>query len=451
MRDLDGRIALVTGGAKGVGKVIARTLAERGAHVIINCFHSYERAKETRAELEALGASVEVVRASVAREDQVDRMFGEIEQRHGRLDILVNNAAAGWLGAVEDIAQDHFAKALDANLLGSFWCARRAAPLMARRGGGTIVNVSSVGAGMAPDNYLVVGASKAAVEALTRHLAVAYAPLGIRVNTASCGLIGGEVAQLFPRAEEMQRVTVAATPLGRLASAEDLAGVVTFLTSDLSRWVTGQVVLADGGLSLGNAMLSAPNAAAPAAALALPAPASEAPAAAPAPEPEPEPGDDDPIAIVGMGMVVPGANTPDEYWRLLMEGGELFVDVPEDRWDGGAFFSADATAPDKTYQSRSGFITGFVPDPELAAEMDAEGGDDEFTTVWLRHALLQAMRGVHRRDGDRFSFAVGYTADGNQHLEEALVLSGATSRLAALAGDDPASAELLDAAGRVLG
>ena len=251
MRDLVGKVALVTGGGKGVGKVIARTLAERGAHVIVNCFHSYDRAKETCAELEALGASAEIMRASVAREDQVDRMFAEIEQLHGRLDILVNNAASGWLGPIEEITRERFSKALDANLLGSMWCAQRAAPLMARGGGGTIVNVSSVGAGMVPDNYLVVGTSKAAVEALTRHLAAAYAPLGIRVNTASCSLIEGEVAQLFPRADEMQRVTIEATPLGRLATAEDLAGVVTFLTSDLSRWMTGQVVLADGGLSLG--------------------------------------------------------------------------------------------------------------------------------------------------------------------------------------------------------
>jgi len=129
---------------------------------------------------------------------------------------------------------------------------------MARRGGGTIVNISSVGAGLVPDNYLVVGTSKAAVEALTRHLAAEFAPLGIRVNTASCSLIRGEVAELFPRAAEMQEVGIASTPLGRLATPEDLTGVVTFLTSDLSRWVTGQVVLADGGLSLANAMLSPP-------------------------------------------------------------------------------------------------------------------------------------------------------------------------------------------------
>jgi NAD(P)-dependent dehydrogenase (short-subunit alcohol dehydrogenase family) len=199
MRDLDGKIALVTGGGKGVGKVIARTLAERGAHVLINCFHSYERAKQTQAELVAGGAQVDVLRASVARKDQVDRMFDEIEQRFGHVDILVNNAASGWLGPVSQIGPEHFAKALDANLLGSFWCAMRAAPLMAARGGGQIVNISSNGAGMVPDNYLVVGTSKAAVEALSRHLAAQLAPMNIRVNTASCSLIAGEVAELFPR------------------------------------------------------------------------------------------------------------------------------------------------------------------------------------------------------------------------------------------------------------
>ena len=93
---------------------------------------------------------------------------------------------------------------------------------MAKRGGGTIVNVSSLGAGLVPDNYLVVGTSKAAVEALTRHLAIELAPLKIRVNTASCSLIEGDVAKLFPRADELEAVTVATTPLGRLATARDL-------------------------------------------------------------------------------------------------------------------------------------------------------------------------------------------------------------------------------------
>ena len=212
-QDLQGRIALVTGAGKGVGKVIAQQLAERGAHVLINCFHSYEQAKQTRAELEALGASVDVFRASVAKRDQVDRMFDEIEERFGYLDVLVNNAAYGWLGPVDELAEQHFTKAIGTNLLGSFWCARRAARLMAARGGGCIVNISSIGAGMVPGSYLAVGTSKAALEALTRYLAVEFAPLNVRVNTASGGLIDGDLANLFPRAEEMKAVTARSAPL----------------------------------------------------------------------------------------------------------------------------------------------------------------------------------------------------------------------------------------------
>lgn len=433
MRDLVGKVALVTGGGKGVGKEIARSLAERGADVIVNCFHSFAAANETKALLEReTGARIEVIRASVAKKEQVDRLFAEIEQRYGGIDILVNNAASGSLGAVSSIRPEHFAKALDTNLLGSFWCAVAAAPLMSRRGGGIIVNVSSIGAGLVPDNYLVVGTSKAAVEALTRHLAAEFAPMNIRVNTASCSLITGDVAKLFPRADELVQVALACTPLGRVATPEDMVGVVTFLTSDLSRWVTGQVVLADGGLSLANAMLSPPRKRLPIlpedVSLTVGAPV---PAAAPSTVTDGEQGLDDPIAVVGMGLAVPGANSPEEYWQLLMEGAELFVAAPADRWVSSAFCSPDKAAEDRAYQPRAGFITDFVPDPGLAAEIAA--GDfvgDEHTTVWLRHSLHQALGTVRHGAAERVTFAVGYTPDGSQHLEEAVVLAGMSRRLA---------------------
>jgi NAD(P)-dependent dehydrogenase (short-subunit alcohol dehydrogenase family)/3-oxoacyl-(acyl-carrier-protein) synthase len=443
-QDLQGRIALVTGAGKGVGKVIARQLVERGAHVLINCFHSYEQAKQTRAELEALGASVDLFRASVAKRDHVDRMFDEIDERFGYLDVLVNNAAYGWLGPVAELAEQHFTKAIDTNLLGSLWCARRAAPLMAARGGGCIVNISSIGAGMVPGNYLAVGTSKAALEALTRHLAVEFAPLNVRVNTASCGLIDGDLANLFPQAEEMKAVMARSAPLARLATAEDLAAVVDFLTSDQSRWVTGQVVLADGGLSLGHALMSAPRPigvgvdrasdqprSASSERLLDPPVVESTDVAITAASPGPDA--DDPIVVVGMGMVAPGANSPDEYWQLAMRGAELFVDVPSDRWKGDWFHDDDKATPDKTYQSKSGFITGFKPDPDLAEEIGRGTVTTDEATQWLRHALMQALRGVARRDTDRFTFCVGYTADGNQHLEEALVLSGITQRVHGLA------------------
>ena len=264
------------------------------------------------------------------------------------------------------------------------------------------------------------------MEALTRHLAAEFAPLNVRVNTASCSLIDGDVANLFPQADEMKAVTTQSTPLGRLATAEDLGGVVAFLTSDQSRWVTGQVVLADGGLGLGQAMLSAPPP--------VHAPVHDSSAVVestvvPVADTSAGPDVDDPVVVVGMGLVTPGANSPDEYWELATGGAELFVDVPADRWDGNWFHDDDKAAPDKTYQTKSGFITGFTPDPDLGAEIVRGAVSTDETTQWLRHALMQALRGVARRDADRFTFCVGFTADGNQHLEEALVLSGITERL----------------------
>ncbi|MFN6995705.1 MAG: SDR family oxidoreductase, partial [Aquincola tertiaricarbonis] len=425
-QDLAGKLVLVTGGAKNVGKAISRRFAERGAHVIVNFFHSLDASRQTVAELRAEGFSVEAMRASVAQKAQVDRMFDEIEARHGRLDILVNNAASGALLGLHEIAEEHFDRALDTNLKGAFWCARRASALMARSGGGAIVNVSSVGATLVPAHYLVVGTSKAALESLTRYLAVEFAPLNIRVNTASATLIDGAVADMFPDPEATRQSSIAATPLKRLATAQDMANLVLFLASDAARWVTGQVVVADGGLSLCSEALSPRR---------LPAvPAAAAPEAAA--QAGVEPPDSDDIAIVGMGLALPGASELDEFWKVLMEGTELFGNVPPDRWDYRSFHSPDPSAQDKSYQSRSVFIEGFRPAPALQAEIDAGTAPAELTTLWLRHALMRAMEGVHRRAGDRGSFLVGYTADGSQHLEEAMVLAATRQRLSAILDED---------------
>jgi NAD(P)-dependent dehydrogenase (short-subunit alcohol dehydrogenase family)/3-oxoacyl-(acyl-carrier-protein) synthase len=447
--DFSGKLVLVTGGAKNVGKTIARRFAERGAHVILNFFHSLDASRETAAELRRIGAQVDVIRASVAQENQVDRMFDEIEARFGRLDILVNNAASGALLGVDDIAEEHFDRAIDTNLKGAFWCSRRAARLMAGTGSGAIVNVSSVGATLVPANYLVVGTSKAALESLTRYLAVEFAPRRIRVNAASSTLIAGEVADMFPDPESTKRSSIAAAPLKRLATAEDLSDLVLFLASDSARWITGQVMVADGGLSLCSEGLSprrefsAPAASATTVAgAALPdtdeaseVPCKELPQVHGVSDATPavaEIAETDEIAIVGMGMALPGANDPETFWHARLERPELFGNVPPDRWDYRSFFSSDASAEDKSYQSRSVFMTGFQPLARLRAELDAGAAPRELTTIWLRHALMQALEGVTLRDSDRTSFLVGYTADGSQHLEEAMVLAGARARLKAV-------------------
>ncbi|MFF0204863.1 SDR family oxidoreductase [Streptomyces sp. NPDC005017] len=493
--EFTGRIALVTGGAGSVGRVIVERLARQGATVLLNCFHSYDAAKGLARTLTGQGLDVRVVRASVAKPEQVERMFAEIGEEHGRLDILVNNAAAGSFVPFEEITEELLDRTYATNVKGPLWCARYARPLLARatRRGGAIVNLSSLGSVTAPANYLPVGISKAALESLTRYLAAELAEDGIRVNAASCGLIDNPVGQMFPAFEDVSANTVAATPLARLGSPEDLAEVVVFLASERSGWVTGQTLLADGGLTLlRSAMSPSPSpvrqasaeetsaegrtaeetgpgtAAARATAPGTPAEgtetaetgattpvvvtADEAPETRAAADVAAGTGtgptadeaagtgagatadEDDPIAIVGMGLAVPGASSPDEFWRLLLEGRELFVEAPSDRWDIARFHDEDRGAPDKTYQRRSGFITSFEPHERLRAEGRATAGLDH-TTLWLRHSLHQALEGVHRAPDARFSFCVGYTPDGSQHLEEAFVLRSALDTLAE-DGDD---------------
>ena len=534
MFDLTGRNALVTGGGRGVGRAVARKLAEHGATVVINYFHSREQAHRTLDELRALGAEVHLVRASVARRDQVEQMFQQVRELVGGLDVLVNNAASGALVPREELEERHWSRAFATNLDGSRWCAELAAPLMRGRPG-SIVNLSSIGAGLVVGNYLPVGTSKAAVEALTRYLAVELAP-GTRVNTASCGLIDGEVADRFPRAAEMREVTAAATPLGRVATADDLANVVLFLASDASGWITGQTILADGGLSLASPLLTPPSEsrlgeALPSAADSGGGPelgtvdfggggaagsadpvdsagrsagsgagprysgdesvaastypvdsageipgsnpstvasggesaavstesvaasadigrcadggvaASAGPAGSGAESAETDGEHDDElsaqeqdglVAVVGMGVVVPGAGDPDEFWRLRT-GGQVTFSEPGDRWDLDCFYSPDPAAEDRTYSRKGGYIT---------APHRPHDPSEEFTAHWLRTALGQALQGVHRGADDRWSFVVGYTADGSQHLEEALVAAGLRRRMRTAGVEDLISAEL---------
>ena len=528
MFNLSGRTALVTGGGRGVGKAVAGKLAEHGATVVINYFHSREQALRTRDELRELGAEVHLVRASVARREQVERMFQQVGELVGGLDVLVNNAASGALAPRAELAERDWSRAFSTNLDGTRWCCELAAPLMAGRGG-SIVNLSSIGAGLVVGNYLPVGTSKAAVEALTRYLAVELAP-DIRVNAASCGLIDGEVADQFPRAAQMRELTAAATPLGRVATPDDLANVVLFLASDAAGWITGQTILADGGLSLASALLTpagpadgnaagqnagdqnaagrnsggqssadqnsvdqgsgeqnpaaqaivdgarrsgVPSAADPAGTGEIAAqvsgedgagddppgdfsgddfpggdfpggdfsgggfsggelpdsnlPDSNLPGGGPS---DGLPGDcsaeeqDRVVVVVGSGLVVPGAGDPEEFWQLRTSGQVAFSE-PGDRWDLDSFYSDDPNAADRTYSRRGGYITPpHRPD------------DEEYTTCWLRTALRQALDGVGRADADRWSFVVGYTADGSQHLEEALVAAGLRRRMPGAEVDD---------------
>ncbi|XRQ05547.1 SDR family oxidoreductase [Actinomadura welshii] len=455
MLDFTGKTVLITGGGRGVGRAAAHRFARLGATVVINCFHSLEQARETQAELRDMGAEAHVLRASVARQAQVERMFAELTDLVGGLDVLVNNAAAGALMHPDELRDEHWERAWETNVRGAMRCSRLAAPLMAARGGGAIVNVSSVGAGLVMGNYVSVGTSKAALESLTRYLAVQYAPMNIRVNTASGGFINeGRPAGQFPQGEEFAEVVLNATPLKRHARVDDLASIIVMLASDdATGWVTGQTLLADGGNSLASAILSPPPPEAPEAPAEEPA-ADHAPGAvldpAPGAVPEPAPGEvpndvpEDLIAVVGMGAVLPGAGSPGEFWRLRL-GGDAMLTEPRERWDVETVYSADLSAEDRSYARKSGFIHDFRPGPELAGDPRWSGEDPatEYTALWLRESLLQALDGVRRGEDDRVTCHFGHCADGSQHLEEALAAAGLArhfeARLAAEAGPERAA------------
>src|SRR6266566_529792 len=305
-------------------------------------------------------------------------MFAQIDQRHGQLDVLVNNAAAGTFAGWDELTEEHLDRAFATNVKGALWGARAARPLLARTGG-CIVNVSSIGASHAPANYLAVGISKAALEALTRYLAAEFAADGIRVNTASAALIDNDVGRAFPGAESVAARTRAAAPPSAARRPRPSAP----RTRD-PRGTAPRAQARETG------------------------------------QDRPGPLEHDPVVVVGAGIAVPGASSPEEFWQLLNHGADLFVDAPADRWSAAGFHDPDPRAADKSYQTRSGFITSFRPHPRLAGEPEW-GAGREFTARWLRHCAYQALDGVASAPGDRFSVCVGYTPDGSQHLQEVLI------------------------------
>src|SRR5947209_6752327 len=190
---LEGKVALVTGASRGIGRAIALLLAGRGVHIGLNFFRNREAAERTAAEIEALGVRALLLRGSVGEEGHITRIFDALEETFGRCDILISNAASGVLHPLLDADLKHELRhwewTMNVNARALLLTARRAAPLMAARGWGRIVSLSSLGAGRVVEDYGVVGASKAAIEALTRYLAVELADKGITVNAVSGGTV----------------------------------------------------------------------------------------------------------------------------------------------------------------------------------------------------------------------------------------------------------------------
>jgi enoyl-[acyl-carrier protein] reductase III len=248
MLNLRGKTALVTGGSRGIGRAIALRLAEHGADIVVNYVRHRSDAEETAAAVERHGVRCLVIKANVAEEEDVRAMFEQIRVTYQRLDILVSNAASGVLKPVLELTQRHWDWAMDINARAMLTLTQQAMPLMGA--GGRVLAISSLGAVRAVPNYTVVGASKAALESLVRHLAVELGPRGITVNTISAGVVDTDALKKFPNRDEIIRQSLERTPLGRLTTPEDVADLALFLCSEGAAMIHGQVLVVDGGYAV---------------------------------------------------------------------------------------------------------------------------------------------------------------------------------------------------------
>jgi len=245
---LQGKLALVTGSGRGIGRAITLKLASQGANIIVNFFRHRESAEQTARDIEALGVKAEVIRANVGDPAKVNEMFDTIASKFGYLDILVNNAASGVGSSVLDVDVKAWDWTMDINAKAALLCAQRAARLMEGREG-KIVNITSLGSSFVLPDYAIVGISKAALEALTRYLAIELAPKNICVNAVAASAVETEALKFYIK-EGLVQDTHKTTPAGRMIIPEDVANVVAFLCSEEAFMIRGQMIIVDGGTSI---------------------------------------------------------------------------------------------------------------------------------------------------------------------------------------------------------
>ena len=248
--DLTGRVAIVTGGSRGLGQEMAEGLAEAGAALVL-CARREEWLTPAVASLRARGVKVEGVVCDVSRPDQVHSVVDRALAAYGRLDILINNAGVSWGAPPEDMPLDKWQKVIDVNLTGAFLFAQAAGREMLKRQRGCIINISSV-AGLQASvhglHYAGYAASKAGLMGLTRELAASWGPQGIRVNAIAPGFFHSRLAD--PGIAVAEPGIKASSPIPRVGAAGELKGVAVFLAADASSYITGQVIVVDGGRSI---------------------------------------------------------------------------------------------------------------------------------------------------------------------------------------------------------
>jgi 3-oxoacyl-[acyl-carrier protein] reductase len=248
MSKLSNKVAVITGASKGIGAGIAKALGAEGASVVVNYASSKEGADRVVSEIVDAGGKAIAVQGDVANAADVQRIFSEAKKAFGKIDVLVNNAGVYQFAALEDITEEQFHRQFNTNVLGLILATREAAKYF-NGDGGNIINIGSTASQLTPPATAVYTATKGAVDAVTRVLAKELGPRKIRVNSINPGMVETEgVHASGILGSDFQKQSEAQTPLGRIAQPEDIAPIAVFLASSDSGWLTGETVLASGGL-----------------------------------------------------------------------------------------------------------------------------------------------------------------------------------------------------------
>jgi NAD(P)-dependent dehydrogenase (short-subunit alcohol dehydrogenase family) len=245
--DLTGKIAVVTGASRGIGAEIARLLAAHGAHVIV----SSRKQADCQSVVDGIvseGGSAEALACHIGEMEQIDALFTQVERTHGRLDILVNNAATNpYFGHIIDTDLSVFQKTVDVNIRGYFYMSTNGARLMAKNGGGSIVNVASVNGVVPGFQQGIYSITKAAVISMTKAFAVECAEQGVRCNALLPGLTDTKFASVLVNTPAILKQALAHVPMRRVAQPSEMAGAALYLASDAASYTTGAVLNVDGG------------------------------------------------------------------------------------------------------------------------------------------------------------------------------------------------------------
>lgn len=250
MFDLTGKVAIVTGSSKGIGRAIVEALAGAGAKVVVSS-RNQEACEQVANALREEKREAIAIACHIGKRDQVEGLIAKTRERFGKIDVLVSNAAVNpYYGPMTGLTDEAFDKVMQSNIRSTIWLANLVQPEMAARRDGAIIIISSIGGLKGTDALGIYAISKAADMQLARNLAVEFGPHNIRVNTIAPGLVRTDFARALWENPKLLEATEKRTPLRRIGEPGDIAGAAVFLASDAARWITGQTIVIDGGVTI---------------------------------------------------------------------------------------------------------------------------------------------------------------------------------------------------------